>query len=313
MLGYIVFFIISMSLVTIVGSLQPSGSNSPIERRKRQTKNLFTENVLKEKLASTIEKRVKPSKKMKLEEDLQKAGLKLDYFDYIVVNIFSSLIFAAFFGIVMSNPILAVIFLILGYFVPGQVIQFIKNKRIATMEKQIGSFMQMVTKRYENTDEFHKAFAMTVTEFKGEEPIYTELQRTIIEMNLGIPTEKALTDFAKRSNNKFMLRYAAYYKLVSELGDKKLKKSLLEQAIKQYDENYQIKRSLKKEISGPVQEAYIMLGFVPAIALYQSVTNDSYIYFMTQTSMGRIGTAGIVGTLILITWFVNAKLGAPLD
>jgi tight adherence protein B len=311
--GYLLFFIAGMSLLSFVDFIGSRESSSPIERRKRQSKNMFSENVLRERLEKTIENRVKLSRRLKVEEKLQKAGLKMDFVDYMLLCLVSSVVFAIIFGSAMSNPLLAVIFLVIGYFVPGQAIEFIKNRRTALMEKQIGSFMQMVTKRYENTKDFHKAMALTVPEFEGEEPIFSELQRTLAEMNLGSPTEDALGGFAKRSNNKFMARYAAYYKVVAEIGKDEIRRDLLSQAIRQYQEDYELKRLLKKEISGPVTEAYIMVAAVPLIAIYQTLTNDQYIYFMTQTSMGRIGTAGILTTLLLIVWFINAKLGAPLD
>lgn len=310
---YIVFFLVGSSGLAVINYLMSRESNSPVDRRRRQQRNLLTENVLRAKISETIDERVKVTKRLKVEEMLDQAGLKMQYADYVMVSLLSSLVFAFFFGYTMSNPLLAMIFLVLGYFVPGQVIGIIKNKRTQMLEKQLGSFMQMVTKRYENTKDFHKALALTVPEFEGEEPIYSEIKRTLAEMNLGTGSEVALMDFAKRTNNKFMIRYAAFYELVASIGQEETRRDLLGQAIKQYQEDYELKRALKKEISGPVNEAYIMLSFVPVIAIYQAATNDQYIYIMTKTSMGRIGSAVIVSALIMIAWFINTKLGAPLD
>lgn len=311
--AYIIFFVVGMSGLALVDFLMSGERSSPVERRKRQYKNLFTENVLREKLTETIESKVKITKRLKAEEMLAQAGLNMQYMDYVMLSVMSSALFAIFFGYVMNNPILAAIFLVLGYFVPSQMIGFLRNKRTAILEKQLGSFMQMVTKRYENTKDFHKALAMTVPEFEGEEPIYSEIKRMLAEMNLGVETDIALMNFSKRTNNKFMLRYAAFYELVASIGRDETRKDLLGQAIKQYQEDYEMKRTLKKEISGPVNEAYIMLAFVPIVAAYQAATNDNYIYVMTQTLMGRVGTAVVVTALLVIAWFINAKLGAPLD
>lgn len=311
--GYVILFVVGVGGLSILDFVLSKERSTMSKVRRRQGERLFTENVIRDKLADVVENRVKPSKRIKIEESLEKAGLSLSYVDYVSYCLLSSLVMGVLFGASMKNPLLGFIFTILGYFVPAQVVGFIKNKRTQKMSKQVGSFMQMVTKRYENTKDFHKALAMTVPEFEGEEPIYSELQRTLAEMNVGTQTEIALMNFSKRTDNKYMMRYAVFYELVSNIGKDETRKDLLGQAIKQYQEDYEIKRMLKKEISGPVTEAYIMLAFVPVIAIYQMATSPDYIFIMTQTAMGRIGTAGIVTALIGITWFINNKLGAPLD
>lgn len=281
--------------------------------RKKQSKSILRENVIKEKLDEIIEERVKLSKRNKIEDKLIQAGFDISYTEYIMICIFSGIIMSVVFGTMLSNIMLAILFLVFGFLIPYQIVSFLQNKRLSLLEKQIGAFMQMIIKRYENTRDFYASLKMTGAEFEGEEPMSTEIKRTILEIDLGISVSEALNNMAKRTNNKYMKRFASYYEIVSEIGTDEIRRDLLTQAYKQYEENRQLKRILKKEIAGPVQDAYVMILAVPMFAVYQIITNDEYIYFMTKVTMGKIGTVAIIGTLITVAWFVNAKLGAPLD
>jgi tight adherence protein B len=214
---------------------------------------------------------------------------------------------------IMNNPILALIFLFVGYMIPKQVITLLKNRRVGLMEKQIGSFMQMVIKRYETTRDFGKALELSTVEFKGEEPLYTELRKTVLDISLGMPVTEAMDGLARRTGNKFMGRLSDYYKIASAIGTDDIRKKLLTQAFQQFEENRKAKQTMKKELSTVVREAYIMLASIPMFAVYQILTNDKYIDFMTNTLMGKIGSVVIVCIFMGAVWFVNNKISAPLD
>lgn len=312
MIGYIIFFIVAMIGLSILYNLD-SDRNDALSRRKKQTKDMFRGNVLKDKIDEVVNERIKYSKRKKMESMLVQAGFNASYAEYLVVCIGSAILMSLISGYLLSNILLAILFLFFGFFAPLQVVSFLRNRRIAILEKQIGAFMQMVIKRYENTRDLNKALEMTSVEFEGEDPLDTELKKTILEIDLGVPVVKALKNLASRTGNKYMERFASYYEVASGVGTDDLRKNLLNQAYEQYKENLQMKRLLKKEISGPVQEAYIMIITVPIFAIYQVATNPDYPAFMTTTNMGRMGTTVIIGVLIGIIWFVNAKLGAPLD
>ena len=299
--------------LSILYYIEPIRRENPLSRRKKQTVNMLRENIIKDKLDEILKARVKVSKRNSMEDKLVQAGFNMSFTEFVMVSILSGIIMGILFGTIMINPLLGVVFLIFGSLAPYQAVMFIRNRRITLLEKQAGVFMQMVIKRYENTRDMHKALQMTANEFKGEEPIGTEIDKTVLEIELGVPTVEALKNMAKRTNNQYLERFAAYYEVAAEVGTDDLRRDLLTQAYNQYEENRQLKRELKKEISGPVRDAYIMIASVPLFALYQIAMSEGYVDFMTKTTTGRIGTTAIIGALILIIWFVNAKIGAPLD
>ena len=307
------FYAVSMTLLSVLYHLDFSGKKDTLSMRKKQTEDLFKENVIREKIDKALKERVKLSKRNSVEDKLKQAGFNIEFTEFMIISLFSGVVFAIIFGSAMTNFSLAIMFLIFGTFAPYQVVSFIKNRRIKILEKQIGSFMQMTIKRYENTANMHSALKLTAREFQGTQPISAEINKTVLEIELGVTTDEALKNMAMRTGNSYMERFSSYYEVAAKAGTEDLRKNLLIQAYNQYEENRQLKRELDEKISGPVKDAYIMLASIPMFAVYQLVTNKDYATFMTKTTTGRIGTTAIVGTIILILWFVNAKLAAPLD
>lgn len=311
--GIMVFYIAIMIFLIVLKFILNKDKSGILEKRKKQANNLERSRIIKEKIDEIIIKKTKPTKKRKFENISEQAGLTIGYAEYLLLKIGLGIILTIIFAIIFNSFIMGLFFFLLGYAMPYQIINYIKNKRLLFIEKQIGSFMQMIIKRYENTRDFYKALIMTHHEFKGIEPMYSELKKTILDIELGIPVVDALDALAKRTGNKYMNRLAAYYKVASEIGTDELRRDLMNQAYIQFEEDRQMKRMLKKEIAGPVQEAYVMVLSIPAFALFQTTTNPDYIKFMTKTFMGQVGTITILGVLIGIVWFINAKLGAPIS
>lgn len=308
----LLLFVILM-LITILWGHFSIHRNQVLEGRKKQSSNILRENVLKKRLEEYSEKKVKFSKRYAIETLALQAGFKLTYVDFVLISFASMIAMTVIVSAIMHSIIIGFCFGLLGYLLPKEIMVFLKNRRLVRMEKQVGPFMQMVIKRYDTTNDFGKALALTLEEFKGEEPMYSEIKQTILELEVGVPTSEALDNMARRTGNKYIERLADYYKIASTLGTEEIRKNLLNQAYLQYEENQEIKRNMKKELAGPKNEAYIMLASIPGFAVYQSITNDDFIPFMTQTTTGQIGTVVISAIFLGCLWFINKKISAPLD
>lgn len=309
---YLLFYVIIMVILSIIYNVE-SDKEVILANRHKQTRKMFRENIIKEKLDNVIKENISIKRQSKMEDRLTQAGLNIGYTEYIMISVLSSIVMALIFGFLLNNVLLGIMFLFIGFFIPHQIVLALRNKRVAVMEKQVGAFMRMVIKRYQNTKDFNKALKMTEREFEGQKPLCDEIRKTVLDIELGVPTVKALRDMAYRTGNKYMIRFADYYEVTSEVGTSELREDLLTQAYEQYEENRQIQRELKQELSGPKQDAYIMLFSVPIFAIYQAISNPDYIYFMTHVKMGKIGTTVIIGTLLIVVWFINNKLGASIN
>lgn len=313
MYKFIILYVAAMLILIFLYHYEGKSDTGMKGFRRGQIQRLIKSNAILNKFENSIKEKTKPSTRRKIQMMIEQAGMNMTYEEFVTTSILSSIVIALIFGITLKNVLLGIVFAVIGYFVPNQVISFFKNKRLLLLEKQIGSFMNMSISRYENVRDFNKVLRLVEKEFKGEEPIHTEIVKTIREIDVSVPVSTALKNMADRTGNKYMKRFSSYYNIASEVGTETVRHDLLAQAFTQFEEDYKLKRELKQEIAGPVSEAYIMIGAVPAFAIYQVFTSDGYIAFMTGTTMGRIGTTVILSTLILVTWFVNVKLGAPLD
>lgn len=308
----LLIFCAVMTILTVI-MYADFGFKSKLSMRKSQAQGMLKENVLKKKLEEIANEKVKYSKRYKIETMCLQAGFKLSYVEFVVLGLISSVIIGGTVGTIMNNPILGVMFLFIGYLAPGQVVCLLKNRRITILENQIGAFMKMFLKRLEATKDAKKSLNLTMNEFAGEQPMYGELKEAVLEIELGVPINDAFDNLARRTGNKYMYRLSDYYKISSHIGTEEVRKSLLEQAYVQFEENRQAKRFMKKELAGPVREAYVMLASIPMFALYQIMTNKDYVTFMINDPMGKIGTSAIVGVFVGCVWFVNAKIGAPIE
>lgn len=306
----ILFFLLMSFLIVYNYKMN---NKTALDMRKEQSKTSLREHALKKALEQNFEDNASFSKKHKIETMCIQAGLKIKYGEYKLICLASAIGLPLLCLTILNNEYLAVVAFFLGFTIPSQVLTMLKNRRMKIMDKQIGSFLQMVTERYSNTKDFAKAVRDCEEDFRGAEPFYTELRDTISEMELGVSTASAIKNLAKRTGSKYINRLGDYYSLAIKLGTSEARNTLLKQSFYQYDEDRKIKNNLKMAISGPANEAYLMIAFIPCTMIYNACTNEDYISFMTQTTLGKIGVAGIFAVVIGCLWVVNTKLSAPID
>lgn len=264
-------------------------------------------------LINSIEEQASIAKKNKIMTMCSRAGLKMNYGQYIILCSLSAITVPIISYVLLKNEYLLAVSFPLGFTIPSQVIAFMCNRRIAILDKQIGSFLQIVTERYSNTKDFAKSLKDCTEDFKGSEPLYNELLDTVMEIELGVSVGEALKNLSVRTGNKYINRLSDYYSLSIQIGTDDARSTLLKQAYLQYEESRSIMNNLKAVIAGPANEAYLMIGFIPLTVAYNSLTNDDYLTFMTTTMMGKIGMTIIFAVIIGGMWLVNTKISAPID
>jgi tight adherence protein B len=281
--------------------------------RKNQAKDMASEsNSFMRKLEKRTLEKTKYSKRHKIETECKQAGVPMKYYQYYLLTIISAIVLFLFALFVVGNEFLAIEFIFIGRMVPMQIITIMKNRRISKLEQQIGPFLDMSIKRYLSTKDFEKALRLTKDEFRGLEPIYTELKITIAELDTKTPVAEAMDNLATRCNNKYLVRFSDYYKIASSIGTQEARQNLLTQAYLQYEEDRSLKQVLKKELSEPVRDSYVMVASVPLFACFGFIAMNGYADFILNQLTGKLMLAGVVGVIMGVIWFINNKIGAPL-
>lgn len=306
------YFMIMFSL-TALGFFLDRDSTDEIEERKKQSRSFLKENIMKSKLDELIEEKVKIGRRRKIELMCSQAGFNIEYAEYLILSIVSSLLIGGVLWKVLNNPFVGIVFFGIGAIIPKQIIGFIRNKRLNVLDDQVGTFLNIFTKRIQATSSFHSALQITSEELKGEEPISSEIDKTLVNLDLTGDDLGSLNNLAERTGNRFLERFASYYGATLKTGSAKSRNDLLSQAYVQYEEDRQLNRKNKKEVSETTRIIYVFVVAVPLVAIIQSTTDEAYIPFMTQTLMGQIGTLIIILILILSLWVAVNKIGGPLD
>lgn len=310
---FLTFYLVAS--VILRGILNRDTTKVKIKSRSRMddTGRRRSAKMIKSQMSSILEEKATVAKKYSIETMCAQAGHPISYGEYRIITIGTSIILPLLSLICIHNFILALLFCPIGYCIPGQYFKAKANKRVIKMETQCGSFLRIVIERYKNSEDMAQAISQTLPDFKGADPFYTELKQTVIDLNKGIPTEVAITELARRTGNKYLKRFSDYYKITYNIETLENKVSLLNQAYVQFEENRKIKELLKEKISGPVREAYIMVMATPVFMIYQSFATEGYLDFMINDKVGQMGIAGVVIVLLGCIWFINAKIGAPVD
>lgn len=268
---------------------------------------------VRKQISGVLEEKANVTKKYQTETLCLQAGYELSYGEYKILCISIAIALPLVMLLLLNNIFLALVFAIMGYLLPGQVFKFQANKRVMKMEDQVGSFIRIVLERYKTNKDLSKSIVQTLPDFKGHEPLYSTLKQAVVDINVGMPSDEALDRLTRRTGSRFLARFSDYYKITENLATHESKVELLNQAFLQYDENRQLKSLLRKEIAGPVREAYIMVAATPVFMAYQSFATDGYLDFMLNDQMGQIGLAVVVLVLLACVWFINVKLGAPIE
>lgn len=311
----IIFILLFLFVLIAIHTTVGFGIFFPKKKVKKKT--VQVNNRGKNSLYKGIEKKINEkagtAKRYKKEKIYLQAGVKITYAQGVILGLVIGVV--AFIGaqILLDNLLLSTFIFVIGFILPDQAINFMKNKREKVINEQVGTFFSMIMKRYEVIGDFYMAFLATEEDFKGEDPMYSEIVRAKLNIQNGMPLPDALKDMANRLENKYLGRFADYYEVAAEIGTEESRNNILYQAVEQYNKNEEDMRVMRKQLSEVTMEAYVMLAFVPIVVVYSCFTQPSYLEFVTTTLMGKVGIAVIAIAVVLIFWFINAKIGAPLD
>lgn len=280
--------------------------------RKSQFKNFNQGSAIRSRLDLYVEKEMKYETKKKTELLLKQAGSKKTISDLYIESVLTAVVGATVIGVALKNPMAAIAFFIIGISLPKNIILLKRNKRVGVLDNQIGSFIRMTVKRYYVTNRFVEAMEAAMLDFGGQEPITSEIKQTLSEVELGTPVAEALENMSSRTQNSYMKLFANNYRVANNIGTQEMKERLLDGVINKFEKDIKLKSRLKRELSQPVLEGFLMLLIIPITFVMQSIYDREYIDFMINNPLGKIALAGVILLLGASIWLLVYKVGAPL-
>ena len=282
-------------------------------KKDRKSLKSMRELAIKQKLESDLVGKSKISARYKYERLAAQAGMKLRYGEYMLICLGCALVLPVLTFLFMKNIFLSIAMIFVGAILPGQVVSAIRNRRVGILDRQVESFMELFVERYKLTQSPSMALEGCVQDLAGQQPLYSELQQAVSEMDTGDPTLEVFQRFAERTGNKYLIRMSTSLKMAEDIGTSDARDMLLTKALQQYRNNKTMRNVLKERIEGPKRESMILLVAVPGVVIYQAFTSESYVDFMLHTQTGKIGCVVILLSCMGCTWFINKKIGAPIE
>lgn len=270
-------------------------------------------NELKKRMETELTQKTKVKKIYQIELLCEQAGLSMSYGQYALYSLLCAVLLPAFIISVMQNIPLALVCCPLGYMIPGQIIETMKNKRLNKLYQQVNSFMELFGERYKTVKSPSEALEDTLLDFENIQPIQFEIQKTVLDIKLNTPPIEALEKMATRTGHIYLDRMVSYLKIAENIGTDGVRESLIKNAVEQGRKNESRRNKLKARIAGAKNTSMLLWFAVPAVMLYQSVTTEDYVEFMFKTDIGKYGLTFIVVALIGALWFINKKIAAPIE
>lgn len=133
----------------------------------------------------------------KIKGRLAKADLKLRVSEYLLLMALSAAGFgvAAFF-LTSSNPIIGVVGVVFGFFVPGMYVNFAARKRMRAFDNQLSDTLNLWVNALRSGYSILQGMEAIATELP--KPVSVEFERVVQEVRLGLSVPQALNNMLRR-------------------------------------------------------------------------------------------------------------------
>lgn len=312
---YIMAAIVVLCIIIFIKNIfMADKENNSVTLNVRKNQVRFRDNPLKKKVENVIENNAKISHKIKIDMLCRQAGYMYTYGEYFMLCVLFAILCPIAVYLITPNVPLCAVAVFMGFRLPKTILKGKRKKRKEALEKQIGSFLEIMTERYKQNPNLNTNIVECLDSFKGQRPIIEELENAAKLINYsGYSPMMVLDELVKNTGNRYLRQFRDSYKISQTLPSDSSKEIILMQAKKLYDMDYDLNLELKEKIAGPVKNAYFIMACVPVVMVYQSFVTPGYVDFMLHDPIGKGVVAIIAVIMLLINWFVQAKINAPLE
>lgn len=230
----------------------------------------------------------------KVEHRLIQAGIPLKSSEFLVICLGAALA-GAVLGMVGSRVLGAVIGGLAGYMVPFLFLKIKIRRRAKAFNDQLGDTLILIANALRTGYSFMQAIEMVSREMLP--PISVEFGRTLKEMNLGIPTEDAMSNMAKRIDSDDLDLVITAVLIQRQVGGNLAE--VLDSIANTIRERIRIKGEIKT-LTAQGRMSGVIVSLLPVVLLLAlRLINPGYvnILFTHPTGQFMLGTA-IAGQLL---------------
>lgn len=243
-----------------------------------------------------------------LEHKLIQAGWPLKGSEFLVICLGTALFLLLLVFIVTAKILIAVLGAIVGYLLPIFVLKLKIAKRVKTFNEQLGDSLILIANSLRTGYSFMQSIEMVSREMP--QPISVEFGRTLREMNLGVTTEDALHNLAKRMNSDDLDLVITAVLIQRQVGGNLAE--ILDNIAGTIRERVKIKGEIKT-LTAQGRISGLVIGIMPVgLGMIIYSINPEYIRILFTAPQGKMMLIGAVFSeflgIMLIRKIVNIEV-----
>jgi len=192
---YLIFFEHRYSVKERLSQTRQADVTASIEEVQAEKRN---------KLSRWLNKFNKDMEKSKyylnVQSKLLQAYIKMKPLEFLKISVAAGLITGVLLHLITGNLLFLFIGFLLGYKVPGVILEIVRKKRVRKLNSQLPQALGLLANGLRAGYSFPQAMAVITKEM--EAPIADEFGKVLRENAYGKPMEAALVDFSKRTDDE---------------------------------------------------------------------------------------------------------------
>lgn len=206
-------------------------------------------------------------------------------------------------GLGGGNPVIGILFLAGGLFLPWMYLGFRQSRRRKAFNQGLPDTLQLMSGSLAAGLSLAQSVDTIVRE--GSEPIAGEFRRVLVETRLGVSLEDALEGIGERFESKDFEWVVMAIKIQRQVGGNLAE--LLDNVAATMREREYVRRQVAALAAEGKLSAWVLGGLPPLFMLYLFFTNRDYVIIMFQEPLGWAMLAG-ASTILAIGVFWMSRL-----
>lgn len=236
-----------------------------------------------------------------MEHKLIQAGWPIKGSEFLVVCVGAALVVALVVLIFTAKLVLALLGASLGCLLPALILQVKIAKRVRLFNEQLGDCLVLIANSLRTGYSFMQAVEMVSSQMP--QPISVEFGRALREMNLGITTEDALNNLAKRINSDDLDLVITAVLIQRQVGGNLAE--VLDSIAETIRERVKIKGEIKT-MTAQGRISGLIIGIMPiGLGLMIYVINPEYINILFSTTPGKMMLVGAAVSEVMGILFIH--------
>jgi tight adherence protein B len=237
------------------------------------------------KLSDSIESTLANVKHFRaLERMIERADVPWRAGEVITVCFLAAFFGGVFCAVVFASPLLGLVGMAGGFFVPIGVIHFKAGSRLKRFENQLPDLLITMAASLKAGHSFRTGIQSVVEE--GAEPAAKEFKRVLHETQLGKPMDDALGDMAARVGSENLSFVVTAVTIQRQIGGSLA--GLFDMVADTVRQRQQFARKIKGLTAMGRMSAYVLVGLPFFMAALVTLMNPSYMAPLYHTSGGHI-------------------------